>query len=266
MSAMALPGTPLIGLPVFGRIRADRTLAIGLTLGLHIFLGAMLLVNWHTQETKLVPLNSIKVSMIALPAAATDTMKVVPASAPPLQKQVTPVPPEAPAELARKRVEKKPEEKPREIVPKPTVPDHAEQQRNEEMLRQAARRDAEARQADEQRQRDAHAEGARQEAARQAASRQYLPIDKRAPAYPQRALDQGLEGTCTVSYTVNTAGRVEQPQVAGECHPLFIRPSLEAAKGFRYEPRIVDGKAVVVPNVKNTFQYRIEQQAAASAN
>lgn len=266
MSTMVLPGHTSIALPAFGRIRADRSLAIGLTLGLHVFLGGMLLVNWHTQEARLVPLNSIKVSMIALPAPVSDAMQVVPASTPPLPKPPTPVPAQAPADLAHKRVEKKPEEKPREIVPKTNVPDQAEQQRNEEMQRQAARRDAEARQAEEQRQRNAHAEGARQEAARLAASRQYLPIDKRAPAYPQRALDQGLEGSCTVSYTVNTAGRVEQPQVAGECHPLFIRPSLEAAKGFRYEPRIVEGKAVVVPNVKNTFQYRIEQQAAASAN
>ncbi len=59
-------------------------------------------------------------------------------------------------------------------------------------------------------------------------------------------------------YTVNTKGRVENTEVIDGCHPYFIRSSLEATKSFRYTPRIVDGRAVNVPDVKNTFQYRIE--------
>ncbi len=59
-------------------------------------------------------------------------------------------------------------------------------------------------------------------------------------------------------YTVNAEGRVENPEALGDCHAFFIKPSLEATKSFRYTPRVVDGKAVKVPNVKNTFQYRIE--------
>ncbi|WP_312966622.1 energy transducer TonB, partial [Stutzerimonas kunmingensis] len=102
------------------------------------------------------------------------------------------------------------------------------------------------------------AERARQAAAAEAASRQYLPIAKKPPVYPQRALDAGLQGSCTVSYTVDVDGRVRSPEVVGDCHPLFIRPSLTAAKSFRYQPRIVDGRAVAVPDVKNTFHYRIE--------
>ncbi|MDH1672474.1 energy transducer TonB, partial [Stutzerimonas stutzeri] len=90
------------------------------------------------------------------------------------------------------------------------------------------------------------------------ASRQYLPIAKKPPVYPQRALDAGLQGACTVSYTVDVQGRVRSPKVVGDCHPLFIRPSLIAAQSFRYQPRIVDGRAVEVPNVQNTFHYRIE--------
>ena len=71
-------------------------------------------------------------------------------------------------------------------------------------------------------------------------------------------MDKGVQGECTISYTVNALGRVEDPQVAGECHPLFILPSLTASKSFRYQPRLVDGKAVAVPNVKNTFTDRSE--------
>jgi len=45
--------------------------------------------------------------------------------------------------------------------------------------------------------------------------------------------------------------------VVGQCHPLFVKPSLAAAKRFRYQPRVVDGQAVAVANVKNTFTYKI---------
>lgn len=85
----------------------------------------------------------------------------------------------------------------------------------------------------------------------------YKPIEKQAPDYPRGALRKGLEGDCTVRYTVNTQGQVESPEVMNDCHPLFKRPSLAAAKTFRYTPRMVNGKAVKLPDVRNTFEYRI---------
>ncbi|HEC58658.1 hypothetical protein LCGC14_0711920 [marine sediment metagenome] len=87
---------------------------------------------------------------------------------------------------------------------------------------------------------------------------QYLPIDKTAPKYPKGAMRKNLEGDCTVQYDVNEQGRVVSPEIMGECHPLFKRPSLEATKDFRYKPRMIDGKAVVVKRVKNTFEYRLK--------
>lgn len=37
-----------------------------------------------------------------------------------------------------------------------------------------------------------------------------------------------------------------------------LNPSLIASKNFRYQLPEIDGRAVAVPNVKNTFTYRIE--------
>ncbi|RMM28638.1 putative TonB protein [Pseudomonas syringae pv. pisi] len=34
---------------------------------------------------------------------------------------------------------------------------------------------------------------------------------------------------------------------------------MTAAQTFRYQPRIVEGRAVTVSGVKNTFHYRIKQ-------
>lgn len=85
----------------------------------------------------------------------------------------------------------------------------------------------------------------------------YKPANKTPPQYPEQALDRKLEGDCTIAYTVNAKGRVENPKAQGDCHPLFVRPALQAAKQFQYLPRKVNGQAVAVQNVKNTFQFRI---------
>lgn len=90
-------------------------------------------------------------------------------------------------------------------------------------------------------------------------SQQYLPISKQAPSYPARALDDGIEGDCTVEYRVDTRGHVQDPHVVGSCHPMFIRPSLAAASTFVYRPRMVGGQAVEVNAVRNTFHYRIDE-------
>lgn len=141
----------------------------------------------------------------------------------------------------------------------------AEQQRQQTEARKRADAAAQQRlaqqqaaqqQANQARQQAQQAERGRQQAL--ADSRQYLPLSKEAPAYPERALDKNIEGDCSVEYTVNPQGRVEHPKVLDGCHPLFIRPSLAAAQTFRYQPRIVEGVAVSVPAVRNTFHYRIK--------
>ncbi len=169
------------------------------------------------------------------------------------------------AELAFKRAEQKKQEEATRREQQRLRDEQREQQRQRERQErlEAERREQLAREA-QQREQAARAEAAataeraRQAEAAAAASRQYLPIAKDAPDYPQRALDKGIEGTCTVSYAVNPQGRIENPKALEDCHPLFIRPSLTAAKSFRYQPRIVDGRAVTVPEVKNTFHYRIQ--------
>nr|WP_228278755.1 MULTISPECIES: energy transducer TonB [Acinetobacter] len=86
----------------------------------------------------------------------------------------------------------------------------------------------------------------------------YKPISKVKPDYPMRALENELEGNCTVEYSVNTQGQVVNPKALSDCDPIFVRPSLNAARQFKYQPRIVNGQAVEVAKIKNTFEYRIE--------
>lgn len=85
----------------------------------------------------------------------------------------------------------------------------------------------------------------------------YLPIVKVAPIYPRGALSRGIGGECTVYYTVTTAGTVRDVKVLEEQCPqaVFRKPSVEAALRFKYKPRVVDGVAVEVHNVRNRFYF-----------
>lgn len=85
----------------------------------------------------------------------------------------------------------------------------------------------------------------------------YRPIEKQAPEYPRRARERGIEGDCTVEYTITRNGTVERPTIVGKCHALFVQTSLAAARHFRYEPQTVNGQAQIVTGVKNTFRYRM---------
>lgn len=239
----------------------EHGLALGVALALHAGVALVLLNLSHTAPLPAPVAKVLTTQLVSLPAPA---VPAPPALAPP-PAVVPPAPAPAPvvaapkvaqAELALKRVEQ---------ARRDTAQQREQQQRREATLRQQqlardeqqrqahAQQQAQARQADAQRQAAAAAA-----AQAEAASRQYLPIAKQAPDYPQRALDRKLEGECTVAYRVNAQGRVEDPQVVGECHPLFVKPSLAAARSFRYQPRLVNGQAVAVANVKNIFTYRIQ--------
>ncbi len=235
------------------------------TLGLHAGLFVLLLTSWTPTMDAPVATQVMQTQLISLPPPVPvlpEPPVAKPVEAPPPPVQVEAPPQVEQADLAFKRAER---EREAEQQRKQQLECRREEQRRrdeqqrreQERLAEQARLDAQRRQAEATARAEA-AERARQAAAAEAASRQYLPIAKKPPVYPQRALDAGLQGACTVSYTVDVQGRVRSPKVVGDCHPLFIRPSLIAAQSFRYQPRIVDGRAVEVPNVQNTFHYRIE--------
>ncbi|MEE4860949.1 energy transducer TonB [Pseudomonas alliivorans] len=256
-------------------------LAVAIALALHGVVLAALMQGWVAEQKLPEPVKTLTTQLLILPPAPAPApvapspepvVEPVQAAAPvaepePISKPVdVPVPqPDTQrqarqveqAALARKRVE----EQKRDL----------ERRRNEQQKRAVEQQKlAEQQQAQDQ-QRLAEQQRQQAEQTRQAAERarqsqqaaatdnsQYQPLSKEAPDYPERALDKGIEGDCTVVYDVSPQGRVVNPQVQGACHPLFMRPSVAAAETFRYQPRIVDGKPVTVSGVKNTFHYRIK--------
>ncbi|MGA8222311.1 MAG: energy transducer TonB [Candidatus Acidiferrales bacterium] len=66
-----------------------------------------------------------------------------------------------------------------------------------------------------------------------------------APEYPPLARVAKIEGTVTISAQIGTDGTIVSLQTTSG-HPLLIRAALDAVKQWRYEPVVVDGRAVIV--------------------
>ena len=87
-------------------------------------------------------------------------------------------------------------------------------------------------------------------------NQEYAPLEKKAPIYPYVTQFNGIEGYCIVQYTVTELGKVKDafPET---CSPigLFEGVSVESAKKFIYQPRIVDGIPRSVSSVQNKFTF-----------
>jgi len=85
----------------------------------------------------------------------------------------------------------------------------------------------------------------------------YLPIVKVAPKYPSRAASRGLEGYCTVEYTVTVTGETKDIKVVDCPESIFASASVKAAQKFKYKPKVIDGEPIEVPGVRNRFTYQM---------
>ncbi len=86
-----------------------------------------------------------------------------------------------------------------------------------------------------------------------------LPLVNVTPTYPTRAASRGIEGWCQVSFTVTETGGVRDVVVVDAEPPeIFDTASIRAAEKFKFQPKVVDGKGVEVPNVQYVFRYQLE--------
>jgi len=87
-----------------------------------------------------------------------------------------------------------------------------------------------------------------------------LPLVNIQPSYPTRAAQRGIEGWCQVSFTVTASGGVENVVVIdAEPRGMFDSSSIRAAERFRFQPRVVNGEPVPVPDVQYVFRYQLEE-------
>ena len=87
-----------------------------------------------------------------------------------------------------------------------------------------------------------------------------LPLVNIQPTYPTRAAQRGIEGWAQVAFTVTETGGVRDVVVVdAEPAGMFDQSSIRAAERFRFQPRVVNGQPVEVPNVQCVFRYHLEE-------
>jgi protein TonB len=89
--------------------------------------------------------------------------------------------------------------------------------------------------------------------------RDAVPQVRIQPDYPIQARQRGIEGWVDVQFTVATDGSVRSPVVLrAEPKSIFDQAALQAVKGWKYNPKIVDGKPVERPQMKVRIRFELE--------
>lgn len=97
------------------------------------------------------------------------------------------------------------------------------------------------------------------------------PIFKVNPVYPRRAQERNIEGYAIVNFTISKKGTVKDPYISeGKCRSMYNRGgeyancsmfnsvSIKAAKKMKFNPVVVDGVAVEVPDQMHMFSFELE--------
>ena len=82
------------------------------------------------------------------------------------------------------------------------------------------------------------------------------PLVRVAPQYPRRAQERGIEGSVVVKFTITRTGGVADIVVVDSTNPLFDRSAIRAVQKYKYQPYVVNGVPIDLPNqqIRLTFE------------
>jgi protein TonB len=86
-----------------------------------------------------------------------------------------------------------------------------------------------------------------------------LISDYKVPEYPPAPLEEGIEGTVTLTFTVDEKGKTLDVVVVRGVHPALDAAAKAAVKRFRYKPGMQDGKPVITTGVSHNYKWIIEE-------
>ncbi len=90
--------------------------------------------------------------------------------------------------------------------------------------------------------------------------RDVIPLVRINPEYPNRARERGIEGWVQVQFTITPAGTVsDQKVVDADPKGLFERAALEAIGRWKYNPKVVDGRAMERRGVMVVLTFKLEK-------
>lgn len=91
-------------------------------------------------------------------------------------------------------------------------------------------------------------------------NQQVMPLHRKQPKYPRRALQRNIEGYVVMSFTIDETGRPTDIEVI-DANPkrLFDREAKVALKQWKYQPMIVNGKATSRVGQTVTLEFKLNQ-------
>jgi protein TonB len=92
------------------------------------------------------------------------------------------------------------------------------------------------------------------------ADRDVQPLVRINPEYPERARSRGVEGWVQVTFTITPAGTVADAKVVdADPKGLFERAALDAIGRWKYNPKVVDGRAMERRGVAVVLTFKLEK-------
>jgi protein TonB len=91
-------------------------------------------------------------------------------------------------------------------------------------------------------------------------NQQVMPLHRKEPRYPRRALQRSIEGYVVMSFTIDERGRPTDIEVL-EAKPkrVFEREAMVALKQWKYQPMVVNGSATPRIGLTVKLEFKLNQ-------
>ncbi|ENM5897664.1 energy transducer TonB [Vibrio mimicus] len=91
-------------------------------------------------------------------------------------------------------------------------------------------------------------------------NQQVMPLHRVEPNYPAKALQRGVEGYVTLRFNIDEQGKTRDIEVV-DSNPkrYFEREAMLALRNWKYQPKIVDGKAVVQTGLTVRLEFKLQK-------
>ncbi|OED55853.1 energy transducer TonB [Aliivibrio fischeri] len=91
-------------------------------------------------------------------------------------------------------------------------------------------------------------------------NQQAMPLYRVEPKYPSRALKRRIEGYVIMSFSIDETGKPFAISVQ-EAKPkrLFDRDAMRALKQWKYQPKLVEGKAIIQQNQTVRLEFKLAE-------
>jgi protein TonB len=89
-----------------------------------------------------------------------------------------------------------------------------------------------------------------------------VPMVRVPPQYPEKAMQRGIEGRVLIEFTISKGGTVKNAKViAAEPNNIFNKAALKAVSQWKYNPKIVNGKAVEQVGLRIAIPFKLQGQS-----